>query len=79
MPTILNDQGFRFHFFSDEGSEPCHIHVKKGAGRGKIWMLPKLKEDYYYNFTAQEKRKIKRIIEENRGYIIEKWNEHFNR
>lgn len=40
MPTFLLINGFRFFFYSDEGDEPCHIHVKKGSGRGKVWLDP---------------------------------------
>ena len=27
MPTILYVQGWRFHFFSNEGNEPIHVHA----------------------------------------------------
>ncbi len=27
MPTVLKIDGFRFHFYSDEGNEPSHIHI----------------------------------------------------
>ena len=27
MPTVLRIGPFRFHFYSDEGNEPPHIHV----------------------------------------------------
>lgn len=77
MPTVLNKDGFRLHFFSDEGSEPCHIHIKKGDGKGKIWLLPNLEEDYYYGFTEQEKRKIRKIVTEHYEYLIVQWNEYF--
>ncbi len=30
MPTVLRTLGFRFFFFSGEGSEPPHIHVEHG-------------------------------------------------
>ena len=40
MPTVLLKDGFRFFFYSDEGSEPAHIHVKKGDAEGKIWLEP---------------------------------------
>lgn len=78
MPTVLTIEGFRFFFFSDEGNEPCHIHVKKGGARGKLWLEPELDEDYYYGFTEQEKRKIRKITEEKQHYFIDKWNEYFN-
>ncbi|MCK5470683.1 MAG: DUF4160 domain-containing protein [Cyclobacteriaceae bacterium] len=77
MPTILNKDGFRFFFFSDEGSEPCHIHVKKAESMGKIWLLPEIKENYYYGFNEQEKRKIRNIVKENYKYLIQKWDEYF--
>src|SRR5262249_55675133 len=40
MPTVLIIQGFRFFFFSNEGSEPPHIHVEKGDGYAKFWLNP---------------------------------------
>ncbi len=35
MPTVLRIDGFRFFFYSDEGSEPPHIHAEKGDGVAK--------------------------------------------
>jgi hypothetical protein len=29
MPTVLRVAGYRFFFYSNEGSEPPHIHVQK--------------------------------------------------
>jgi len=77
MPTILLIDGLRFFFFSDEGSEPCHIHVKKGGARGKIWLSPEVEENYYYGFTEQEKSKIRNIVKEHYEYLIQKWDEYF--
>jgi len=77
LPTVLNISGYRFYFYSDEGNEPCHIHVRKGSGEGKIWMLPEIREEYYYGFTESECRKIRKIIKEHNSYIKEKWDEYF--
>lgn len=30
MPTVLRVGPYRFHFYSDEGHEPAHIHVRYG-------------------------------------------------
>ena len=38
MPTILIVDGFRFHFFSREGQEPPHIHIRKGDAIAKYWL-----------------------------------------
>jgi hypothetical protein len=40
MPTLLNVEGFRFYFFSLEGREPPHVHVRKGSGKAKFWLAP---------------------------------------
>ena len=77
MPTVLIIEGFRFYFYSDEGNEPFHIHVKKAEAKGKICVMPNVEEDYFYGFTEQQKRKIRKIVKENYKLLIEKWNEYF--
>jgi hypothetical protein len=78
VPTILLINGFRFFFFSADGNEPIHVHVKKGGGDGKVWLEPELKPAYLIDFTAQEEKQIMKIVEENRKLIIKKWNEYFD-
>ncbi len=79
MPKILELNGYRFFFYSSEGNEPCHIHVQKGSGDGKIWLEPKVQEQYLEDFKNQEKKQIMDIIESNKDYIIEQWYEYFGR
>ena len=38
MPTVLRWNGYRFYFFSNEGSEPPHIHVDKAGHTAKYWL-----------------------------------------
>ena len=40
MPEVLRIRGFRFFFFSREGSEPRHIHVERAEGYAKFWLEP---------------------------------------
>ena len=77
MPTVLLVNGFRFFFFSADGLEPPHIHVKKGDGDGKIWLVPDVKVEYLIDFKAQEEKLIVEIVIENRQLLITKWNEFF--
>ncbi len=42
MPTILYVQGWRFHFYSNEGNEPMHVHAVKGEAECKYWLHPDL-------------------------------------
>ena len=61
MPKILEVNGFKFFFYSADGVEPCHVHVQKGSGDGKIWLEPQTKEEYLEDFKSQEKRDIRRL------------------
>ena len=40
MPTVLRIGSYRFHFYSDEGKEPPHIHVATTDGECKFWLEP---------------------------------------
>lgn len=40
MPTVLRIRSFRFHFYSNEGIEPAHIHVDTPDGECKFWLNP---------------------------------------
>lgn len=40
MPTVLRIGPFRFHFYSDEGAEPPHVHVATPDGECKFWLAP---------------------------------------
>jgi hypothetical protein len=76
MPTVLRIRGYRFFFFSNEGSEPIHIHVDKADSYAKFWLEP-IRIAIDFGFSSKEIRDIKSIIEEHQEQIIEKWNEHF--
>ncbi len=41
MPVIFRENGFRFHFFSDEGDplEPAHVHITKDGLNAKFWLM----------------------------------------
>jgi hypothetical protein len=40
MPTVLRLSGFRFFFYSLEGSEPPHIHVEQADNVARFWLNP---------------------------------------
>ena len=42
MPKVFDWNGYRFHFYSNEGDprEPPHIHVRKGCHDAKFWLRP---------------------------------------
>jgi len=59
MPVIFRYNGYRFFFFSNEGSplEPCHIHVRKGSTIAKFWIVPDVQLEQAYDMSPQELRK----------------------
>ena len=77
MPTVLMIKGFRFFFYAEEGNEPVHVHVAKGDGEGKIWLLPEIKVHIFSGFKPQQQKEIMEIIHHNHKLLINKWNEFF--
>ena len=78
MPTVLRISGFRFFFYSLEGSEPPHIHVEYGGNVAKFWLNPvNLVESH--GFRAHELNRLRSIVIEHRAKFLEEWNAHFGR
>ncbi|MCY7350140.1 MAG: DUF4160 domain-containing protein [Cytophagaceae bacterium] len=79
MPVVLFIYGFKFKFYSNENDEPPHIHVLKGGGNTKYWLMPEPDEAYSYGYTVRERRQIKELVLKNHTLLISKWNEFFGR
>jgi hypothetical protein len=79
MPTVFRDRGFRFFFYSNEGSprEPVHVHVEKDGVEAKFWLRPEVTLAYNDGYSARVLRELIGIIETNREKIERAWNEHF--
>ena len=81
MLTILFIYGWRLFFYSNEGSEPIHVHAEKADMECKYWILieeVEIKEEFAFNLTPTAKKEIKKIIYQHFDLIIESWNNHFN-
>jgi hypothetical protein len=74
MPAILRLLGLRFHFYSDEGAEPAHIHVDSGDGECKFWLYP-IRLASQRGMTVSDLRKAERIVFEYKELFLEKFNE----
>ena len=81
MPTIFKYRGWRFHFYSFEGTprEPIHVHVAKPGRDAKIWICPEIRLAYNKGLTAQEIRLIFDKVVESADEIVEAWNGFFAR
>jgi len=78
MPTVMRIGPYRFLFFSNEGDEPPHIHVRHDRKLAKFWLEPVALAGST-GFAAHELRRIETHVAENRGRFLEAWNEHLSR
>ena len=73
MPEVLRIRGYRFFFFSREGTEPHHIHVEQAERYAKFWLTPVALADSR-GFRGRE---LHYLVEANREAFIVSWDEHF--
>lgn len=74
-PTVLRLGPFRFHFYSDEGNEPAHIHIANNDGECKFWLDP-VRLATNRGLPAPTVRDIERLIFEHRSFLLEKYHEY---
>lgn len=63
-------------FYSEEGHEPPHIHVRTAEKRAKFWLNP-VELVRSWNYNSSELNEIRRIIEANEQDLLERWNGYF--
>ncbi len=78
MPTVLRIKGFRFHFYSDEGAEPAHIHVRSAEGECKFWLSP-IALARNRGMPAYQLDEIERYVFQNRQFLLSKFSEYHGR
>lgn len=65
MPNILRWNGYRFFLFSNEDSEPPHIHIAKNGCNAKFW-LNDCTLAYNDYFKYSEIGKLQAVVSKNR-------------
>ena len=81
-PNVLRYRNFSIGFFSDEGSEPIHVHVWVGSDRSvssKFW-VKKDGVELAHNkarIADRDLSKIEKYLVLNRQMIIARWYEYF--
>ena len=76
MPTVLRWGPYRAFFYSNEGNEPGHIHVRAGNKEAKLW-LHDLSVALNAGFPAHELGDIIRHLKTHRDQLLSAWHEHF--
>ena len=79
MPRVFEWNGYRFHFFSNEGDprEPVHVHVTKAPATAKFWIRPETALEYNKGFSAKVLSQLMSVINDRADEIERAWNEHF--
>lgn len=79
MPVIFRYRGFKFFFYSNEGTprEPAHVHAEKDDLEAKSWLIPEVRVAYNDGYDARTLREVLEIVEGNRDRIERAWNEFF--
>ena len=75
MPTILRIGTYRFHFYSDEGNEPAHIHVATPDAECKFWLDP-VRLARNRGVKPHVVRDIERLVFEHQEFLKEKYDEY---
>jgi hypothetical protein len=78
MPTILRHGRWRFFFYSNEGSEPAHVHAESAGGTAKLWLTP-VALVRSSGLKPGDLREVERLVRLHRKLLLEAWNDFFGR
>ncbi|MCL5423301.1 MAG: DUF4160 domain-containing protein [Nitrospirae bacterium] len=78
MPTVLRIGAYRFHFYSDEGGEPPHIHISAADGECKFWLEP-IRLARNKGVAPHALREIEKLVYEHQEFLKEKYYERHRR
>jgi len=79
MPTILQIGSFRFHFYSDEGNEPSHIHMRTPEGECKFWLEPSIILSSNRGVRPHDLREIEKLVFQNQQLLKGAFHERHSR
>ena len=79
MPVILIVGRYRFIFYSNEGNQvkDPHIHVRSQDGEAKISLVDPYGGLLNAGFSAQELRKICKLVQEKRDILKGAYHDDF--
>ena len=78
MPTVLRWSSYRAFFYSNEGSESAHVHVRAGDKEAKFW-LHDFSVAVNAGFPAHELGAIIRHLRSHREQLLAEWDDHFRK
>ena len=67
---------YRFFFYSNEGTEPAHVHVQRDRSLAKFWLRPVALASSI-GFSGKELRELEAIVREHQAEFEGAWNDFF--
>jgi Domain of unknown function (DUF4160) len=80
MPVVLRIDGYKFHFYANEGDprEPVHCHVRHGRDEAKFWLSPDVGLAYNRGLTSRQLSEVQHLVEQHREFLIGAWDDFFS-
>jgi hypothetical protein len=75
MPKILDAEGFRFFFYSNE-HPPIHVHVRYAEGEAVFILEPDVELRESVAFNVRRLSRAEELIHEHIELIKQAWHEH---
>ena len=79
LPHTTCGNGYRFFFFSNEGTplEGRHVHIRKGVSVAKFWLDPEPSLVSSWGLAPKELNSLERVVRDNLDLFRRKWDERF--
>ena len=80
MPKVFEWNGYRFHFYANEGDprEPPNIHVRKARDNAKFWLRPEVTVASSKGLSRRVLSQLVGVIEGRRDDIESAWHDFFS-
>ena len=78
MPTVLRSGPYRLFFFSSDGGEPPHVHVRRDMDVAKFWLGP-VRLAQNIGFRGEEVWQVYQLVEQHEAVLLGAWNDYFHR
>ncbi len=80
MPVVFRYRGYRFFFYSNEGSprEPVHVRAIGAEGEAKFWLQPAVRVAFSDGLNARTLRELTGVVQLNADLIERTWHEYFS-
>ena len=78
MPTVFEQDGFRFFFYSNDHT-PIHVHVRCAGGEAVFIVGGSVELRESSGLKVRDLKRAQELAEEHRALILAKWHEFFDR